>query len=46
MKTASKEALFQPVRIDVHCGTVNRPLGDLDLVLTPSSAVFQDQSAD
>ncbi len=46
MKTASKEALFRPVRIEVQCGTVNSHLGDLDCILTPLSAVFQDQSTD
>ena len=48
MKTASKEALFQPVKIDVQCGTVDSPLGnhDPDNVLTPSSTVHQDQGTD
>lgn len=46
MKSPSKEFLFQPVRIDVQCGTVNSILGNLDHVLTPLSVVFQDQSTD
>ena len=48
MKTASKESPFQPVRIDVQCGTVDSPLGshDHDHVLTLSSFVLQGQSTD
>ena len=44
MKVAGKEALFQPVKIDMQCGTVNSPLRNLDHILMPSVLFFKTQA--